>query len=165
MIAGGDGTGTTKSAELFIPSTGQSCSLPGLPDKRSYHTMDTVDGIPTLCGGCCSPGVFSTVTEKSCLQFSPLSSSGTWKKSLSLMRTRQNHASWTSCAGLVLIGGGPYFHRTGDPLPDAELVTKDSSFAGFSLTFDIRWEFLSSLDWEAATMCKLKGQSSNMRTY
>ena len=59
---------------------------------------------------------------------------------------KTNHASWTSCAGLVLIGGGPYFHRTGDPLPDAELVTKDSSFAGFSLTFDIRWEFLSSLD-------------------
>jgi len=54
------------------------------------------------------------------------------------MRTRQNHVSWVSCAGLVLLGGGPYVHRSDDPLPDAELVTKDSSFAGFSLTYDLR---------------------------
>merc|ERR1711970_1340972 len=78
LIAGGDGSGTTMSAEIFIPSTGQTCSFPGLPDKRSYHTLDTVDGKPTLCGGCCSPSIWSNWKGTSCLQFSPLSSTGTW---------------------------------------------------------------------------------------
>ena len=44
-MSGGHGTYTT--AEVFVPSTGLSCSLPTLPDDREYHTMDS----GYICGG------------------------------------------------------------------------------------------------------------------
>ena len=45
-MSGGSGdAGTT--IEVFVPSTGLSCSLPTLPDDRWMHTMDS----GYICGG------------------------------------------------------------------------------------------------------------------
>merc|ERR1711913_262433 len=41
MITGGDGA-RRASAEVFQVSTGQSCSLPSLPDERSGHTSNSL---------------------------------------------------------------------------------------------------------------------------
>ena len=45
IISGGDDR--DKSVEVFLPSTGQHCTLPDLPAKRFYHTMEEM----VVCGG------------------------------------------------------------------------------------------------------------------
>ena len=52
LITGGgilsfDPTEAQKSAEIFLPNSNTSCSLPDLPDKRFAHIQDG----PLLCGG------------------------------------------------------------------------------------------------------------------
>jgi len=79
---------TKTSVEVFVPSTGKSCSLPSLPDDRSYHTMDGT----LICGG------YGTTT---CLSFS----SGQWITSNTLVETRYSHSSWQTDQGVVLMGG------------------------------------------------------------
>ena len=49
LIAGGLGADT--STEVFLPGTGKTCALADLPDKRYYHTLDTVGTTAVLCGG------------------------------------------------------------------------------------------------------------------
>ena len=38
---------TTKSVELYQPSTGKHCQLPDLPDRRDGHSMEEM----MICGG------------------------------------------------------------------------------------------------------------------
>merc|ERR1712098_902600 len=45
LISGGEGA--VSSVEVLNPSTGKTCSLPSLPDKRESHTSTGL----TLCGG------------------------------------------------------------------------------------------------------------------
>ena len=84
------------TAELFLPSSGTSCTLPALPDLRFYHTLNN----HTLCGG--------FTTKGSCRQWSP--DSGTWEVlGEELDFERVYHVSWTPSAdsnGTYLIGGG-----------------------------------------------------------
>ena len=48
IISGGDPIDSAgQSAEVFVPSTGQHCQLPDLPDERVKHTLEKL----VLCGG------------------------------------------------------------------------------------------------------------------
>ena len=82
------------TAELYVPSSGVSCSLPQLPDDRAFHTLES-SGL--LCGG--------YGTSDTCLQWSP--DTGTWEELLTLDVGRDDHVSWTPGPdiGTYLIGG------------------------------------------------------------
>ena len=60
MISGGSPSSSVgKSVEVFVPSTGQHCTLPSLPTKRYRHTMEEM----VVCGG----GDLDSGTSSSCL--------------------------------------------------------------------------------------------------
>ena len=88
LITGGYGLNTT---ELFLLSSGTSCTLPPLPHTRYGHTLDQ----HILCGG--------KDSEDTCLQWSP--DTGTWEELLTLDVPRSNHVSWTTGIGTYLMGG------------------------------------------------------------
>ena len=77
------------SAEVFNPTTGGSCVLPSLPDQRSGHTMEMM----TMCGG--------YYARSTCITFS----SGEWVTSHALVEERVSHNSWSTRAGMMLLGG------------------------------------------------------------
>ena len=108
------------TAELYVPSTGASCTLPSLPDERWDHTV-TEDGL--LCGG--------DYTEHSCRLWTPFN--GFWVEALTLDVRRSKHVSWTPSSGTTgtyLMGGG-YSGRT------TTLITPDGSLeSGFPLKYD-----------------------------
>jgi len=91
MVSGGSGAYT--SVEVFVPSTGLSCSLPDLPDEKQYHTMDSL----IICGG--TERQYTTRTT--CLSFT----SGQWITSHTLVTERYGHSSWQTEQGVVLMGG------------------------------------------------------------
>ena len=96
---------------------GLSCSLPDLPDHRSYHTQD--GGL--TCGG-------DDFDSPSCLQWN----SGKWLTSHTLTERRDYHCSWTpeGNIGTFLMGGGSHGRTT-------ELAKPDGSVeSGFSLKYD-----------------------------
>ena len=95
LLSGGHDAYTTvegTSVEVYVPSTGQSCSLPSLPDDRWGHTMDSL----LICGG-----YDSTSTATSCLSFS----SGQWVFSHTLEEGRADHTSWQREQDILLMGG------------------------------------------------------------
>jgi len=95
LIAGG--TGAENSVEVYIPDTGESCSLPSLPEARVDHTVDTIPHYgPVICGGRDSPTTCLHMTD-----------SGTWENLISgpLGAPYTAHTSWSSSAGLYLMGG------------------------------------------------------------
>ena len=59
MISGGSPSSSYKSVEVFLPSTGQHCTLPDLPAKRSGHTMEEM----VVCGGGDNDTTCTTLTE------------------------------------------------------------------------------------------------------
>ena len=76
--------------EVFYPTGDkQSCVLPSLPDNRGGHTMDTLE----ICGG--------DYTRTTCITFT----SGQWVTSHALTVRRYDHTSWSTEAGIVLMGG------------------------------------------------------------
>ena len=120
LITGG--YGSLDTAELYLPSSGLSCSLPRLPDDRERHTVDS-SGL--ICGG------WSPVAT--CIQWSP--DTGTWEELLTLDVGRWTHVSWTPNSGIgtYLMGGGYYDEgrRTTTLIrPDGTQET------GFSLKYD-----------------------------
>jgi len=91
LISGG--FGELSSVEVLNPSTGKTCSLPSLPDKRYYHTSTGL----TLCGG-----RYSKSTSTNCITFS----SGEWVTSHTLAKERFTHSAWmTNNRNIILIGG------------------------------------------------------------
>lgn len=94
-------TGSERSpkntAELYVPSTNNSCSLPQLPDDRDHHTLES-SGL--LCGG-----TIDNFGNSNCLQWS--SDTGTWEHLLTLDDVRHSHVSWIPRPGIgiYLIGG------------------------------------------------------------
>ena len=92
ISGGGDYMEPEASVEVFFPSTGQSCSLPSLPDDRYEHTMDNL----LICGG--------NNSDTSCLTFT----SGEWVMSHTLVHRRVAHASWQTEDGRVVLMGGSY---------------------------------------------------------
>ena len=95
IISGGFGAQT--SVEVFVPSTGQSCLLPNMPDERFGHTLDSL----LICGG------YEVSTSTTCLSFT----SGQWITSHTLVEERYGHCSWQTEQGLVLMGG---LHHSAD---------------------------------------------------
>ena len=118
LITGGDPAGNT--AELYLPFSNVSCTLPSLPDSRVAHTV-TEGGL--LCGG--------ADTGDSCIMWSP--DSGTWEEALTLDVKRYGHVSWTPSSGNTgtYLMGGYYSKRT------TTLVNNDGSQEpGFLLKYD-----------------------------
>ena len=118
LITGGFGTSDT--AELYVPLSGASCTLPSLPDIRAYHTVSE-GGL--ICGG--------DATQDSCIMWSP--DSGTWEEALILDVSRWGHVSWTPSSGNngTYLMGGAYSERT------TTLINNDGSQEpGFPLEYD-----------------------------
>ena len=116
LITGGESTGNT--AELYLPSSATSCTLPGLPDSRRYHSADG----DLLCGGSDTPA------WDSCLQWSP--DTGSWEAAVTLDVRREDHSSWTSTRGTFLMGGVPSERTTTLIKPDG------TQEPGFPLKYD-----------------------------
>ena len=108
------------TAELYLPSSGLSCSLPRLPGNRWQHTQES-SGL--ICGGFGS--------EDTCIQWSP--ATGTWEDlRLTLDVGRNNHVSWTPSNGTsnYLMGGDtPVQWRT------TTLLSQEAQEPGFQLKY------------------------------
>ena len=112
------------TAELYVPSSGVSCSLPPLPDTRYGHTVENTG---LLCGG------YGIEVEDTCLQWSP--DTGTWEELLTfdnIQLGRADHVSWTPGPdlGTYLMGGAKDGMSTTWIKPDG---THDT---GFPLKYD-----------------------------
>ena len=64
-----------QSVEVFLPSTGQHCQLPDLPETRCRHTMEEM----LVCGG------EGSEAGTSCLS---LTEYGTWERTTTLLHWR-----------------------------------------------------------------------------
>ena len=94
------------------------CTVPPLPAYTDDHTQDGV----VACGG--------HLTNTSC---STLTASG-WTTSHQLQQRRSGHVSWTSPAGLLLMGGEYWYsnsRRTTELLTDT-----GSSSPSYDLEYD-----------------------------
>ena len=102
-------------AELFNPNTGTNCAITGKLDQPRYaHTGDG----NLVCGG-----------------YGPISScyNIATGDTINLLNGRDSHTSWSTDAGIYLLGGYPsYNFRT------TELVTGDTTQAGFGLQYSTR---------------------------
>ena len=101
LIAGGRYTLTT---EIYIPQTNKSCSFPSLPAGRLDSTLDTLQGVPVICGGWDYP------SYTSCLQLDQVKPSGSWIDFATTTEGRFDATSWVKDDDpanpvLVLIGG------------------------------------------------------------
>ena len=78
LISGGlyDGLGLT-DVEVWVPSTGQHCTVLSLPVARDFHSQEGA----TVCGG----GYFGSVTRTSCRT---LTDEGTWEAETTLLEER-----------------------------------------------------------------------------
>ena len=123
LISGGVGT-NKKSAEIYIPVTNSSCSLPELPNRRFFSTQSG----DLLCGGGSDKNSLPN-TREYCITWSL----NAWSKShISLLHKRYGHSSWVTRSGTYLIGG-THSPRT------SELVHEDGSVEnGFSLKHNAR---------------------------
>ena len=126
LITGSDNTlpQPSDTAELYLPSSNVSCSLPRLPDVRWHHSMESWG---LLCGG-------DGIASDTCLQWSP--DTGTWEELLTLDDERLDHVSWTPVTGVgtYLMGCyGTELKRT------STLITPDGTQEpGFPLKYDTR---------------------------
>ena len=121
LITGGYGSADTgHTAELFLPASGLSCSLPSLPGSRNSHSIENTG---LLCGG--------RSTEDTCIQWSP--DTGTWEGYITLDTERDGHDSWTpeNGIGTYLIGG---YH--GDRQSTTLVKPDGTQEPGFRLKYD-----------------------------
>ena len=114
MAGGWSGSGLDV-VELFNPTTGTSCvTTAKLDQPRWYHTGDG----NLLCGGW-----NLTDSISSCYNVAT-------GDTINLLNGRSDHTSWSTDAGIYLLDG--YEGRT------TELVTGDTTQAGFELKYDRR---------------------------
>ena len=108
--------------ELFNPISKTSCVVTAKLDQpRYYHTGDG----NLVCGGW--GNVRTADYLSSCYNV-------VTGDTINLLDERQGHTSWSTDAGIYLIGGYP----TNNPnnLKTTELVTGDTTQAGFGLKYD-----------------------------
>ena len=119
LITGGYGTGGAyNAAQIYVPQSGQFCSLPDMTSGIASHTQDGF----LSCGGW-----FPSNYQK-CSKWE----SGNWTDFVSLPRVRQISQSWTpkSGVGTYLIGGTENRNTT-------DLVKPDGTVRqGFDLNYD-----------------------------
>ena len=101
-----------RSVELLRENGSYWCSLPDMTDDRFRHTQS---GLIT-CGG--------LYTGKTCLSFTD----GQWITSHQLQYDRNDHSSWMSQHGVVLMGGEYSRNAT-------ELLTDGGSTPAFTLEY------------------------------
>ena len=105
-------------AELFTPTTGTSCVITGKLDQpRSSHTGDG----NLVCGGRYYDGVYIYIS--SCYNVAT-------GDTINLLNGRSGHTSWSTDAGVYLLGGWD-----GSGYTTTELVTGDTTQAGFGLKY------------------------------
>ena len=108
------GANNIKWPEVFIPTTGQHCLLPDLPDRRYGHSLSQ----KTICGGSTSDN-----TSTYCITLTDDLTS--WEKTTELQNPRllsvhvhtmkgiihnHNH-KWCMCSDLSKEGWDRYFHK------------------------------------------------------
>ena len=110
-------------AEIFIPSTKETFSLPSIPGSpRVWHTLTGT----ILCGGA-YPN-----TPKSCLKLKE-NGAGWMPYSNGTVMSRMAHSAWDSPSGVVLLGG----YYSGD---STELLSSSGSVSQFTMNYKIRWD-------------------------
>ena len=112
-MAGGWIGSSLDVVELFNPNTQTSCVITGKLDQpRAYHTGDG----NMVCGGSIS-SCYNVATGDT----------------INLLNERSSHTSWSTDTGIYLLGGNPSSNfRT------TELITGDTTQAGFGLKYDTR---------------------------
>ena len=119
-MAGGESGSVLDLVELFNPNTGTSCVITGKLDQpRGAHTGDG----NLVCGGFTGNG---NDPISSCYNVAT-------GATINLLNGRYLHTSWSTEAGIYLLGGYPSSN-----LRTTELVTGDTTQAGFGLKYDTR---------------------------
>ena len=124
MSGGYNRAAHTASTELFLPSTGKTCSLAEGPRARDAHTLNQLGDGLIACGGAPDNG-------KMCHQFVPSLPYGKWAMSATLRKLRTYHTSVVLGGKLLLLGGLGWGDNT------AEVVGGDQS-EGFNLQQNTR---------------------------
>ena len=115
-----EGQQCTVSATVeLIREDGTTCTLPSLPQGRYRHTQAGL----VACGG--------SGTDTSCVTFS----AGTWTTSHTLAVSRNNHVSWSSYPGGVLLLGG-YSYSGAKRSTELLSSTSSTTTTKFGLTYD-----------------------------
>ena len=118
MAGGWSGSQTLDLLEMFNPNTQTSCVITDRLDQPRFH--HTGDG-NLVCGGWTGSGSIS-----SCYNVAT-------GDTINLLDEREGHTSWSTDAGIYLLGGNPSSNfRT------TELITGDTTQAGFGLKYDTR---------------------------
>jgi hypothetical protein len=120
VISGG-GQALNKWVEVFVPSTGYSCLMPSLPDDRKDHTMNNM----YVCGG------DDFFARDLCIQFVE----GQWTSLSSTKESRDDHASWLTPQGLVLMGGS----YNGGKSTEIITLKGGQGGPGFNLNYESRF--------------------------
>ena len=115
LVTGGGG----KSVEMFVPSSGSTCLLGDLPDRRRFHTLE--GGL--LCGGGVAMFPPWPDTLGNCLTLD--TTTGKWHESHNLTRHRGYHVSWSLHQDVILIGGYQGFSLSSSRT--SELVRPDGT--------------------------------------
>ena len=105
--------------EMFVPSSGATCQLGDLPDRRRFHTLE--GGL--LCGGGVSMFPPWPHTLGNCLTLN--TTTGKWHESHNLTRHRGYHVSWSHDQDVILIGGYQGFSLSSSRT--SELVRPDGT--------------------------------------
>ena len=117
-MAGGSSGSPLDVVELFNPNTGTSCVITGKLDQpREGHTGDG----SLVCGG---QDDDNGDYLSSCYNLAT-------GDTINLLTVRSDHTSWSTDAGVYLLGGSGGYRTT-------ELVTGDTTQAGFGLKYDTR---------------------------
>ena len=96
-MVGGFSSGTyLSSVSAQLPGQA-ACPLPSLPAGLWYPTVDSVAGLPTVCGG----RYYNGTSAQTCLQLA----GSAWQPVATLQERREDHYSWLLPEGLLLLGG------------------------------------------------------------
>ena len=119
ILINGGGVLQSAEAEIYIPPSNTTCSLPKSPEDRFQHTQD---------GGLACGGHPNRDTRTSCDRWT----AGSWTRTHTLREQRASHSSWSTAEGVFLIGG------ENSPLT-TELVKQDGSVEeGFVLKYNTK---------------------------